>query len=170
MTGCTNVFFEDDGYCTACGEYHKRGKRTDAPTYAVKEATPVAGTEASVKQVVRETLDKLIAIYGIACGLKFTRGMRGRAIHNMITKEHRFVLGVPRLLDDFETGFKEYTTVAPLVGLNNRDPLMGMDAVKQTVYHEYAHVLQVHRGLYKPRGDHDLNFVKCYREVMKAMR
>jgi len=187
---CTNKWLETDGFCTACGTYHKQAaKRADKPSYTrVEKPTPTQAPEQTktvyqealngvmvtdqdeyipdhvIYRVIKNTMDILLAKYGVDVQYQIKNQIKTAHIYSRTTGSHRMVLGTKNIRGHATVGFKEYPSIAYV--LRGRKPT-GITAVVQIILHEFAHVLQCERGL-RPTGEvHNEGFVMCYRELME---
>jgi len=179
---CNNIFFEDDGFCTACGTYHTAApKRKSTPTY--KDTQSRVQAVAVEPQIENEPTDswqymvwatrKIAKHYGFTVDIRKGRGWKTYCRHSL-ERNHpdamRPLLNygiktVEALDNDPSFKYEEYPTVRPVV---NYKRFSGRAALRQVVLHEMAHALVYERGEYVQGISHGDAFKNTYRELMNA--
>lgn len=175
MTTCRNMFLEDDGYCTQCGQNHFKQTKATAAKAAARtqqhfqsEADKKAEIQAAIDadpiySEAQRTARKVLADFGLSSVSVIFRNKYSNSSCTSTDNWQQIVFGYQMLKDAAQQGEAEYKTLAYLLHYKK---LFGREAAHHIALHESAHAIAWH--LDKHAAAHGQLFANTLQQLMQA--
>jgi hypothetical protein len=160
---CTNMFLEEDGFCSQCGKNHFFANVSAKKPQATSQASAIEQNIESNPNYreCRNLIRQMAADYGIQVEVIFRN--RSGSCHTMRNGKHTIILGYESVTRSAEKGFKEYASLEYLVW-NRKNT--GLDGVRLLAIHEFGHVVDTQENGRAYGVAHGSTYAKCYKALL----